>query len=106
MDRNLNFLFNENSYQTDPKHIIFPLNPDNILNNIESILVSDVNIPCLAIETLLVVLCLNYSKDHWIRLKMICDIAELIKRNQNLNWEKIIEQAIQLNRSGQGSISI
>ena len=78
---------------TNSKHIIFPLNSEDLLQNIEPVSLAGVNVPSLAPETLLVVLCLNYTKDHWTQLKMICDISELIQSQKTLNWEKSLDQA-------------
>ena len=83
---------------TNSKHIIFPLNSEDLLQNIEPVSLAGVNVPSLAPETLLVVLCLNYTKDHWTQLKMICDISELIQSQKTLNWEKSLDQASRLRR--------
>ncbi|GBF82590.1 hypothetical protein AsFPU1_4020 [Aphanothece sacrum FPU1] len=83
---------------TNPQHTIFPLNSEDLLQNIESVSLGGVDVPSLSPETLLVVLCLNYTKDHWTQLKMICDIATLIDSHKNMNWEKVIAQANRVRR--------
>jgi hypothetical protein len=83
---------------TNPQHIIFPLNAEDLLQNLEFVSLAGVNVPSLSPEILLVVLCLNYTKDHWTQLKMICDIAALIDSHKNMNWEKIIAQANRVRR--------
>ena len=85
-------------WETTRKHIIFPLNPEKLWDNLESISISGMTFPSLPPEDLLPILCVNYSKDHWTQLKMICDIAELIRSHPKMNWEKVIEHANSLGR--------
>jgi Uncharacterised nucleotidyltransferase len=48
-------------------------------------------IPCLSSEALLVYLCIHGSKHGWEHLEQLCCVAELIKLNTDLDWEKIIK---------------
>ena len=47
----------------------------------------------LAPEDLLVVLCVHGSKHVWEELKWVCDVAELLRLHQNLDWERIFRNA-------------
>jgi len=47
-------------------------------------------------EHLLLVLCDNGAKDGWARLDRVCDVAELLRRNPNLNWAQILTTARQI----------
>lgn len=44
----------------------------------------------------LLILCVNGSKEQWCRLSRICDIAALISRHPDLNWEEVLQTATQL----------
>lgn len=85
-------------WETTAKHIIFPLNPQKLWQHFDVVSISGMDFPTLAAEELLVILCLNYSKDHWKQLKMICDIAELIRTHQQMDWKRVIEHASSLRR--------
>lgn len=85
-------------WETTPKHIIFPLNLKKSWQQLEPISISDMTFPTLSPEFLLPILCVNYAKDHWIQLKMICDIAQLIHINKKLDWEKAVDYARSLGR--------
>jgi hypothetical protein len=50
----------------------------------------------LAPEHLLLLLCAHGSKHLWERLFWICDIAELIRADGEIDWPKLIEEARQL----------
>jgi hypothetical protein len=52
---------------------------------------TDIKLP--ANEDLLLALCIHGSKHLWERLAWICDIAELIASDRNLNWKALINQA-------------
>lgn len=41
------------------------------------------------VEDLFLVLCIECAKKQWIRLGYICDIAELVRNNSGLDWNKI-----------------
>jgi hypothetical protein len=47
-------------------------------------------------EHLLLVLCDNGAKDGWARLDRVCDVAELLRRNPNLDWETVLTTARQI----------
>lgn len=47
----------------------------------------------LAPETLLIVLCVHGTKHAWEALKWVCDVAELLRSHQRLNWDWIFSIA-------------
>jgi hypothetical protein len=40
-------------------------------------------------EVTLLIVCLNGTKDRWQKLKLICDVAELVYQHPSLNWEQL-----------------
>jgi len=44
-------------------------------------------------EDMLLILCMHGTKDAWKQLKWICDIAELIRTHQQMDWEQVLQQA-------------
>lgn len=44
-------------------------------------------------EDLLILLCVHGSKQAWKQLKWICDVAELVRRRQALDWSRVLFQA-------------
>jgi hypothetical protein len=47
----------------------------------------------LAAEDLILVLCVHGTKHMWQELKWICDVAELIRSQANLQWERVLDTA-------------
>lgn len=47
----------------------------------------------LAIHHLLPYLCAHATKHGWTELKWICDVAELLRRHPDLDWDRILAQA-------------
>jgi Uncharacterised nucleotidyltransferase len=56
-----------------------PLGGDNVLN--------------LSPEDMLLVLCVHGTKHAWERLGWICDVAELIRVHQDIEWDRVMTQA-------------
>jgi len=44
-------------------------------------------------EALLIVLCVHGTKHAWDRLSWLVDVAELIRSNPAMDWQKVLEQA-------------
>lgn len=55
---------------------------------------STVQVRTLALEDLLLSLCLHGSKHYWERLKWLCDIASLMERySSSIRWAQLIQRA-------------
>lgn len=50
-------------------------------------------VPNLSPEDTLLVLCAHGTQHRWQRLKWICDVAELLRHKQNLNWQVVLARA-------------
>jgi len=50
-------------------------------------------VPAFSPEDLLLILCLHGAKHYWSRLSWLCDIAELIRVYQRLDWGKVLTEA-------------
>ncbi len=71
-----------------------PITLSDLKNQIISGTLNKKAIPCLSPEAVLIYLCVHGSKHGWDYLEQICCIAELLKLNPHLNWEKIIKTAL------------
>ena len=52
---------------------------------------SSVHVPAAA--DLLLMLCVHAAKDCWEKLEWVCCVAEVLRANPGLNWQRILEQA-------------
>jgi hypothetical protein len=78
-------------------HYSFPLDPECLWGRLEPISLGGRTVLNLAPEDLLVILCMHGSKHCWERLGWICDVAELIRTQRRMDWDRIMEEAGRLN---------
>ena len=79
----------------------FPLQLDfeSLWQCLEPVSLAGRTVVTLSPEDLLIILCVQLSRDFWYKreqLIKICDIAELIQVRQTLDWGRVIEQASRL----------
>jgi len=53
----------------------------------------DVQVKSLAAEDLLLSLCVHGSKHLWERLAWICDVAQIVKTREGLDWDTLLRRA-------------
>jgi hypothetical protein len=70
-----------------------PLNPDALWSRAVSQSVAGFDVQTPGPGDMLVILCLNGSKDRWERLDRICDIAAQIRKLPDSGWDDIIKTA-------------
>ena len=75
---------------------IFSSNAEQLWENLLPISLAGSSLPSLSPENLLWFLCVHASKHQWERLRWLCDIAELIRTYPQLDWNRIIHQAVHL----------
>jgi hypothetical protein len=51
------------------------------------------NVPAFPAEDLLLILCVHGAKHRWEQLNWVCDLAELIRVHQNLDWEGLLKRS-------------
>ena len=73
----------------------FPVAPDidRLAQRLVKVMVAGQEVPTLAPEDLLSALCVHGSKDFWERISWIADVAELIQRQTDLDWDRAFQTA-------------
>jgi len=79
----------------DYPYYSFTAAAEDIWGRCETILLEGKPIISLAPEDLLLYLCAHGARHRWQRLAWICDVAELIRTRQALQWEDVINRAEQ-----------
>jgi len=79
-----------------PPYFGVPLNLSGFQKRLETHPFGGRRVASLAPEDLLLALCLHGVKHFWLYLGMICDVAELLRRYPDLDWERTLEQARRL----------
>jgi hypothetical protein len=73
-----------------------PMDMEAVMDRLQPVSVSGHSLQTLAMEDLLLVLCVHGTKHLWDRLIWICDIAELLRGNVGMDWQKALDTADQL----------
>jgi len=73
----------------------FPVTPDidRFAQRLVKVVVAGQEVPTFAPEDLLSALCVHGSKDFWERISWIADVAELIQRPAELDWDRAFRTA-------------
>ena len=71
----------------------FPLEPECLWEQLEPISLAEKEVLTLSPENLLLFLCVHGGKHCWERLGWICDIAELIRIRNAMDWRAVMDQA-------------
>lgn len=71
----------------------FPLEPERLWEQPEAISLGGKEVLTLSPENLLLILCVHGGKHGWERLGWICDIAELIRICNAMDWRTVMDQA-------------
>lgn len=71
-------------------------NDETVWKRLTTVTVEGRDVPALGPEDALLYLCLHGANHRWDRLCWICDTAETIARNPELDWEPLIEEARKL----------
>ena len=93
-----NFVSNDGKVMVEPHWDIarpkfcFLLDPESLWERLEPISLAGTMVPTFRPQDLLLIVCMNGTKDAWKSLKQICDVAELI-RTHEMDWELVMKQA-------------
>jgi Uncharacterised nucleotidyltransferase len=71
----------------------FPLEPERLWEDTETISLAGREIRTLSQENLLLFLCVHGGKHGWERLGWICDIAEIIRSRKAMDWRTVMDRA-------------
>lgn len=75
---------------------LFPLDSGLLWERLETITLGGATVSNLRSEDMLLILCVHGAKHSFKRLQWICDIAELIRANPEMDWNQVTGQAAKL----------
>jgi Uncharacterised nucleotidyltransferase len=76
-----------------PRNYSFPLDPEDLWERLQEVRLGGDIVPTLSPEDLLLFLCVHGSKHFWHRLAWIGDVAELIRAQKGMDWERLVGRA-------------
>jgi hypothetical protein len=75
------------------QHFVFQLDRPEFWQRRMPVALASKTVQGLAPEDLLIVLCVHGSKHAWEALKWVCDVAELLRAHDQLDWDLIFSSA-------------
>ncbi len=79
-----------------PKHFAVTLDSEALWSRLQTVDLCGKAVQSLAVDDLLLLLCIHGAKHHWCRLSWICDVALLLNAHPDLNWTALLQTARQL----------
>jgi hypothetical protein len=76
-----------------PRILSFELEPEDLWDRVSSITLGGDTVSTFSPDDTLLFLCAHGSKHFWYRLAWICDVAELIRVTETIDWERLTEHA-------------
>jgi hypothetical protein len=76
-----------------PSDFAVPLDPKGLWERLEPIDLVGTAVLSLPLEDVLLFLCIHGFKHGWERLGWICDVAELFRVHQRMDWGRVLAQA-------------
>jgi hypothetical protein len=83
-------------WRLTPDYFSFPFNLEMSRESLQHISLEGSEVPTFRPEDLLLILCVHGCKHRWERLDWICDVAELVRSHEEINWADAIKQACTL----------
>ena len=71
----------------------FPLDYESLWERLQSLSLNGETVLKLSPEDEILYLCVHGCGDRWRKFLQIVDLAEFLRTQQNINWQKVIEQA-------------
>jgi len=76
-----------------PKHDRLPFSEEAWFDHPSTITLAGRDIQTFSLEKVFLHSCIHGSKHIWYKLKWLCDVAEIIRMNSDLNWSAIVDLA-------------
>jgi hypothetical protein len=76
-----------------PQYFAFAPDLESLWAGARRIALEDGSVLTPGTVDLMIVLCVNNSKHGWAGLSQVCDIAELIRANHDVDWLEVVERA-------------
>jgi Uncharacterised nucleotidyltransferase len=80
-------------WRITPRTFSFLLDPESLWGRLERISLGGAAVPTLSPEDLLLILCAHGCAEFWRQLKLICDVAELIRVREAMDWDELVRRA-------------
>ncbi len=93
MSRESGLLVVELHWEVASKLFARSVQAEDFWGRLASMRLNNREVKCLAAEDLLLSLCVHGSKHLWERLAWICDVAQIVKTREGLDWATLLRRA-------------
>jgi hypothetical protein len=76
-----------------PRTFSFLLDPESLWGRLGRTSLGGAAVPTLSPEDLLLILCAHGCAEYWHKLRLICDVAELIRVHETMDWDELVKRA-------------
>lgn len=76
-----------------PANLPIPIDYEGLWSRVRMVSVAGQAVPTFGVEDTLLYLAIHASKEGWKRLRMTCDVAELIRAHPDLDWDTALAVA-------------
>ena len=75
----------------------FPKNSNNLNEHLEKFDLNGFEVETFSTVDQLLILCIHSAKHDWDRLSWICDISEILKSKEKIDWYEILDKSKKMN---------
>ena len=86
----------EPHWKLTPRKFGISLDREHLWHRTQEISLEGTKVVTFSPEDTLIIACINGAKDQWSSLKIICDVAELIRAHPTLNWAVLLQQTTEI----------
>jgi Uncharacterised nucleotidyltransferase len=78
------------------RHYPEPMRIEEMISRKQRVLLEGRDVPALSLEDEVVFDCVHGGKDFWARLMWVCDVAAILERQPDIDWEKTRRSAAEV----------
>lgn len=80
----------------EQRYFSVPLDPESLKQRIQTLSIGSQQVWLYAPEDLFLLLCVHGFQHFWEQLRWICDLAEVVRVHESMDWSRIMTQAREL----------
>lgn len=86
----------EMHWELVPPYFRHPIDPETFWGRLRTVSVQGEMVKTFSVEDSLLYFCLHGTIHRWSKLRLVCDVAELLRRHPNLDWGQVLDDAARL----------
>ena len=79
-----------------PPYFRHPLNPERFWERLRTVSLQGETVKTFSVEDTFFYFCLHGTIHRWNRLRLVCDVAELLRRHSEMDWGQVLDDAVRM----------